>query len=88
MSWPHRHHHAITAGRSAAEWSSGQALAIAQLRQAAPADLVRYAANLAATAAERTERGDLSHLAIRLNEISREISGQPLAVNQNQLPQG
>lgn len=77
MKRPHRHHHAITAGRSAAEWSNGQAMALAQLSQAAPADLVRYAARLVADAAERTERGDLSHLAIRLNEVSRSVAALP-----------
>lgn len=73
----HYLHSARTAGAAARDRQLALEHGFAQLLNESPAQLVTYAARLCAHAAERTERGDLSHLAIRLNEVSRDIQGQP-----------
>lgn len=64
-------------GAAARDWQNSQQMCLAQLLQASPAQLVAYAARLCAHAADRTERVDLSHLALRLNKVSCDIAGQP-----------
>ncbi len=68
---------AVVAGASARDWRAGQDQHFAALLNESPEQLVAYAARLCAHAAERTERGDLTRLAVLLNEATQPSTLNP-----------